>query len=255
MGKASSSKKIKRVQQAGASRTPGQRRQLGYPALIGAILVVGLVLTAFAVSHRRTVEQVSPAVGESWVAGYGTYICDGFVDNPETVEADAPADLHSDGLIHIHPTAEDNAGENAVFGLFTNAVGIQVGDGTLTLPDGTPYADGDDCNGEPGRVALYVWPPQAGENTDPRVITTGIPATRFTDDGQTFVLAFAPRGAEVPLPPSADRIDDPDDTEPTVADAPATTTTVAAGDTSTTVAGGATTVPPGGGETPTTAGG
>lgn len=254
MGKASSSKKIKRVQQAGATRTPGQRRQLGYPAMIAAIVVVGLVLTAFAVSHRRTVEQVSPAVGESWVAGYGTYICDGFVDNPATIEPDAPADLHADGLIHIHPTAEDNAGENAVFGLFTNAVGIQVGDGTLTLPDGSTYTDGDDCNGEPGRVALYVWPPQSGDNTDPRVITTGIPATRFTDDGQTFVVAFAPRGADVPLPPSADRIDEPDVAEPDVAEAPATTTTVPSGETTTT-APGATTAPVEGGETTTTVGG
>jgi hypothetical protein len=42
MGKASSAKKIKRVQQAGVSRAPGQRRNMAYPALILAILVVGV---------------------------------------------------------------------------------------------------------------------------------------------------------------------------------------------------------------------
>ena len=41
MGKASSSKKIRRVQQAGVSRAPGQRRNLAYPALIVGIIVVG----------------------------------------------------------------------------------------------------------------------------------------------------------------------------------------------------------------------
>lgn len=216
MGKASSSKKIKRVQQAGASRTPGQRRALGFPFLIGAIIVVGLVLTAFAVQHRRNVEEVAPTVEDRWVEAYGTFICDEFITNFSTVQADAPIDLHDDGLIHVHPTDETNAGENALFALFAQSVGLQVADGTITLPDGTTYSDGDDCNGEEGRVALYVWPPQAGENTDPRVITTGIPTTRFLDDGQSYVLAFAPRGTEVPLPPSISRLDSPIDAEPEV---------------------------------------
>ncbi len=60
MGKASSSKKIKRVQAAGATRSPGQRRQLGFPALIIGIIVVGLIGTFFAVAHRRDIEQVRP---------------------------------------------------------------------------------------------------------------------------------------------------------------------------------------------------
>lgn len=217
MGKASSSKKIKRVQQAGATRTPGQRRELGYPALIAGIVVVGLAVTVLAVLHRRDVQEVRPTVEDHWVAAYGTFVCDEFLGNLDTVEADAPADLHADGLIHIHPTSEENAGENSVFGLFLTASGVVVGpDGTLTLPDGTSYAEGDDCDGEPGRLALYQWPPQSSENTDPRIITSDIAGTRFTEDGQIYVLAFAPRGAEVPLPPSTSNLDDPDDTEPEV---------------------------------------
>jgi hypothetical protein len=231
MGKASSSKKIKRVQQAGATRSPGQRRELGYPALIVAIVVVGLVLTVLSVLHRRSVEEVRPTVDDSWVAPYGTFICNEFIGNLDTVQADAAADLHADGLIHVHPTSEETAGENAVFGLFLESAGVVVGaDGSLTLPDGTTYADGDDCDGEPGRLALYQWPPQAGENTDPRIITSDIPGTRFTEDGQIYVLAFAPRGAEVPLPPSISNLDEPDDTEPEVVEpSGATTTTAPAG--------------------------
>ncbi|MCB1272318.1 MAG: hypothetical protein M9942_06760 [Microthrixaceae bacterium] len=239
MGKASSSKKIKRVQAAGATRSPGQRRQLGFPALIAAIIVLGLVGTAFAVAHRRTNEEVRPVVGDNWVAAYGTYICgEAFnLGNLDNVVEDAPVDLHADGLIHIHPTDEENSGAGAVFGLFLESVGITVGDGTLTLPpsdlypEGKTFTDGDECPGEDGgepqegRVALYQWPPQAGENTDPRIITTNIAGTRFTEDGQTYVLAFAPRGAEIGFPPSHDRIDDPDDTEPEVVDSSSTTTT------------------------------
>lgn len=228
MGKASSSKKIKRVQQAGATRTPGQRRQLGYPALIAAIVLIGLIGTVLAVLYRRDVEQVRPTVDDQWVAAYGTFVCDEFIGNLDTVQPDAPADLHADGLIHIHPTSEESAGENAVFGLYLTSANIGLGaDGSLTLPDGTTYADGDDCNGEPGRVALYQWPPQSSDTTEPRIITTNIAGTRFNEDGQTYVLAFAPRGAEVPLPPSTDNLDEPDDTEPDVDES--TSTTVAPG--------------------------
>lgn len=237
MGKASSSKKIKRVQAAGATRSPGQRRQLGFPALIAGIILVGLVGTVLAVSHRRTNEEVRPVVGDNWVAAYGTYICgEAFnLGNLDNVVADAPVDLHEDGLIHIHPTEEENSGAGAVFGLFLESVGITVADGSITLPpsdtypEGRTFTDGEECPAEgggepePGRVALYQWPPQAGENTDPRIITSNIAGTRFTEDGQTYVLAFAPRGAEIGFPPSHDRLDDPDDNEPPVSEAPSTT--------------------------------
>ncbi|MGI9579272.1 MAG: hypothetical protein ACR2OH_13820 [Microthrixaceae bacterium] len=254
MGKASSSKKIKRVQAAGATRTPGQRRELGYPAVIALIIVVGLVLTALAVMSRRDTQEVRPTVEDNWVAAYGTYICNEFIGNLPTVQEDAPVKLHADGLIHIDPTDESNSGENAVFGLYLTSAGIVVdATGALTLPDGTTYTNGDDCNGEPGRVALYQWPPQSGENTDPRIITNNIAGTRFTEDGQSYVLAFAPQGAEVPLPPSVSNLDNPDETEPEVVDAAETTTTVAGEGTDTTAPAGEpseTTLPEG--ETTTT---
>lgn len=261
MGKASSSKKIKRVQAAGATRSPGQKRQLGFPALIVAIIVVGLAGTALAVSHRRTNEEVRPTTEDHWVAAYGTYICgeEFNLGNLDNVAKDAPVDLHADGLIHIHPTTEKNSGSGAVFGLFLDSVGITLANGTMTLPDGRTFTDGDECpaNGdkpaEPGRVALYQWPPQAGKNTDPRVITSNIATTRFTEDGQTYVLAFAPRGAEVGFPPSQARLEERDDTEPRVSKAPETTEAPATTAPGTTVPGApdapATTAAP---ETPST---
>mgnify|MGYP001813609315 FL=1 len=241
MGKASSSKKIKRVQAAGATRSPGQRRELGFPAVIIGIIVVGLVLTALAVMQRRDSEEVRPTVDDNWVAAYGTYICNEFIGNLPTVQEDAPVDLHADGLLHIHPTDESNAGENAVFGLYLTSAGMSIDPGgSLTLPDGTTYANGDDCDGEPGRVALYQWPPQAGENTDPRIITNNIAGTRFTEDGQSYVLAFAPQGAEIPLPPSVSNLDEPDFDEPEVVEpSDGATTTTAAGEPSGTTTPGA----------------
>jgi len=224
MGKASSAKKIKRVQQAGATRSPGQRRQLGFPALVIGILVVGLVLTGFAIGHRRSIERVAPSVGDEWYMAYGTNICGLFQESYPNVGADGDIFLGADGLINVRPTSEDTEGANALFGSFLQSIGIQVSDTSIVLPDGTTYTNGETCEGLEGeaRVALYEWPPQSGENTDPRIITSNIGGTRFTDDGRTYVLAFAPRTEEIPLPPSHDRLENPDtDSARPVSDDPA----------------------------------
>jgi hypothetical protein len=249
MGKASSAKKIKRVQQAGATRSPGQRRQLGYPALIAGILVVGLALTFLAVQHRRDVEKEEPAIGTVWHEAFGLYVCGEFRGTLQPTDPDAPIVLYPDGLIRVAPDAADNAGANATFALFFEAMGLQVTDTSITLPDGTTFNNGDDCGGQPGRVALYDWPPQAVSETEPRIISSAIAGTRFNADGRSYVLAFAPRDAEVSLPPSVDALGNPSDEKPKKAE----TTTSAAGETTTTVAGETTTTAAG--DTTTTAAG
>jgi hypothetical protein len=87
------------------------------------------------------------------------------------------------------------------------------------------------------------------EETEPRIISTAITGTRFNADGRSYVLAFAPRDAEVSLPPSVDALGNPSDEKPKKAE----TTTTAAGETTTTVAGETTTAPAE--ATSTTAGG
>ncbi len=241
MGKASSAKKIKRVQQAGVSRAPGQRRNLGYPALIIGILIVGSVLVFFARGERSAAADEAPVANQDhWHAAFGLDICGQLQDNPGDAGPDTKGiHTHQDGLIHIHPFVGAAAGENATFQVFADQTGIEVTDDSLTLPDGTTYTNGDDCEDEDGkkeagRVALYVWPPQATDATDPEVITSDIATTRFTEDGQTFVLAFVPKGTEVALPPSVEALANPIDletppeegsTEFTTTTAPGATTT------------------------------
>jgi hypothetical protein len=263
MGKASSAKKIKRVQQAGVSRAPGQRRNLGYPALIIGILVVGSVLVFFARNEREASASEAPVANQDhWHAAFGIDICGEIQPNPGDAGPDTKGiHTHQDGLIHIHPFVGAAAGQNATFQVFAEQTGIEVTDDSFTLPDGTTYTNGDDCENEdgetePGRVALYVWPPQATEATEPEIITSDIAGTRFTEDGQAFMLAFVPEGADVPLPPSVEALANPIDletppeegsTEFTTTTAPAddaSTTTAPAGDAATTTA--PTTTAPGG---------
>lgn len=220
MGKASSAKKIKRVQQAGVSRTPGQRRNLGYPLLIVGILVVGSVLVFFAREERAVAANEAPVANQDhWHAAFGLDICGEALPNPGDAGPDTRGiHTHQDGLIHIHPFVGAAAGENAVFGRFAEQTAIEVTDDSLTLPDGTTYTNGDDCEDEDGkkeagRVAMYVWPPQATEATEPEIVTSDINEIRFTDDGQAFVLAFVPEGAEVTLPASVEALANPIDLE------------------------------------------
>jgi hypothetical protein len=262
MGKASSAKKIKRVQQAGVSRTPGQRRKLGYPALIVGILVVGSVLVYFAREERAVAANEAPVANQDhWHAAFGIDICGETQANPGDAGPDTRGiHTHQDGLIHIHPFVGAAAGENATFQVFAEQTGIEVSDDSLTLPDGQTFRNGDDCededgNKEPGRVAMYVWPPQATEATEPEVVTDDIAGIRFTADGQAFVLAFVPEDAEVVLPASVEALANPIDletppeqgsTEFTTTSAPAegegtegsTTTAPAEGDTTTTAPAG-----------------
>lgn len=218
MGKASSSKKIKRVQQAGVSRAPGQRRNLGYPALIVAILLVGSVLVFFAREERSASASEAPVSNrDHWHAAFGIDICGDFQPNPADAGPDTKGiHTHNDGLIHIHPFGSAASGERAQFKVFAEQIGLEVTDDSLTLPDGTTYTNGDECEGEdgesePGRVAMYAWPPQATEATEPEVITSDIGDIRFREDGEIYVLAFVPEGADVSLPPSLEQLANPVD--------------------------------------------
>ncbi|MFZ4517551.1 MAG: hypothetical protein ACOYOP_04140 [Microthrixaceae bacterium] len=240
MGKASSAKKIKRVQQAGVSRAPGQRRNLAYPALIIGIIVVGTVLVWFARESRVSTAEVAPTSSDTWYSPFGTNICGEFQGNfPPKGKDTTGITTNGNGLIKINPKGKANEGAGATFDKFLASVGMTVAEGTLTLPDGTTKRDGEQCGTEAGRVALYVWPPQANDKSNPRVITQAaqINSARFVEDGQIFVLAFTPKGSEAKLPPSVAQLDDPE-AKPAKDTSPTTTTTEAGSTTSTTAGGG-----------------
>jgi len=247
MGKASSAKKIKRVQQAGVSRAPGQRRNMGYPALVGGIILIGLVLVVFARGERAAQASEAPVANQDhWHAAFGINVCGEFEANAADFGPDTTGiHTHQDGLIHIHPWLAASSGKNATFGVFADQIGLEVGSDSFTLPDGTTYTNGDDCTDadgkkEAGRMAMYVWPPQATDATDPEVVTEDIRDVRFTDDGQAFVLAFLPEGEEPPLPPSLPELAAPSDLEqPSQEGSTDFTTTSAPGATETTIAEGA----------------
>jgi hypothetical protein len=244
MGRASSAKKVARAARAGGRTSQGPKRQLAFPIGIAAIVVVGALLVVFARSANEEQVSASPRVGDHIHAAYGIYVCDAFLPALTDTGPDTSGlHTHADGVAHIHPFANGASGRNATLSKWGETVGLDVGSESFTV-DGTEYADGYDCNGQPAQVSLHVWPPDEPD-AEPEVITSDIGAFRLDTDRQLVTLAVVPEGTEVPRPESAGELDQLSDLSPleapsTTTSAPATTLAPGATDTTPTTAAGST---------------
>lgn len=230
MGKASSNKKIQRVQRAGTTKVAGQRRPLGFPLLLAAIVIVGSVLIYFARDARVASAAIKPEVNrDHWHVAFGVYKCDEYPGDAQSLN-DAKPDVlgihsHGDGLIHIHPFSSGVAGKRATFGAFADQVGIELSDGSATVPtaggDDLTLTTGDTCEitgdggektKEKAELKMFVWPPQANDKIKPKIYTENLGDIRFVEDQGIMALALVPKGTtNIPLPPSISQLSSPSD--------------------------------------------
>ena len=126
MGKASSQKKIARAARAGAATGPSERREIGFPALVGIIIVLGLGLVVWARTTRDA--QPEPTLQDHWHSAYGIYDCasDSFLAQFQSEFDPEGIHSHQDGLIHIHPFSDGVTGKKAVMGVFLDAMGASL---------------------------------------------------------------------------------------------------------------------------------
>jgi hypothetical protein len=216
MGKQSSAKKVKRAARAGGS-SAGRSFKWGFPAAIIAVLVVGVGLVAFAMTKPKGSETPPQISKDHWHSAQAVWLCDHFLETPlQDVAGDKLGiHTHGDGLIHIHPFSANAAGKKATLGVFAEDVGIQFGDDSFTLPDGSEYKTGDDCMGEKGTVEVVKW--SAGDLAgDPEVITSDFGAVRFLGNGEAYTIAFVKPDQDLKelLPPSVSQVNNPGDLSP-----------------------------------------
>lgn len=262
MGKASSAKKVARAARAGGSRRPGQRRPLGFPIMIVAIVLSGTLLILFARSNREASaaprSQASEPVNfDHWHAAYGVYDCDQFIFVDEgTAITDAVQDplgihTHGDNVIHIHPFTDAAAGRNARLALFFQDVNIDATDSKWTFPDGTVWDESTKkCGDEPGEIVVAKWndAQAAADGELPNeLITEDFGDIRFRNDREYYTFAFVPESALAEIPARPGLIDDlnglsdvpPDQNiEAPSSTVPGETSSTAPGDTSSTSAPG-----------------
>lgn len=219
MGKASSAKKVARAARAGGRKT-GKSRQIGFPAAVAIVVVLGLGLVAFAKVSGQLGEDAknSPKVGEHWHAAFGIYICDRFVENvnDRTPEDKLGIHTHQDGLIHIHPFQAAGAGKQATLNKFMGQVGMKASTSRIQLPAAKPFdkrtykAGETTCGGKPATVQVVHWKSalSAANGAKPAKTFTSDPGkVRFTEDLGAYTLAFVAKGTEVPPPPASGEIE------------------------------------------------
>ena len=213
MGKASSAKKVARAARAGGNRRPGQRRQLGFPALIALVVIAGVSLVVFARQNREANAAPLSQANEEfdhWHAALGISDCGSFVFDGGAGGAfftDALQDpqgihTHDDGVIHIHPFLDSAGGRNARMSIFFDDIRLEASDSVFTFPDGTVWdeaekqcGEGDDATA--GQIVLARWndAQAAADGERPtEIVTEDFGDVRFRNDREYFTLAYVPEG-------------------------------------------------------------
>ena len=217
MAQPSSSKKVQRAARAAAaSKGAGERRQLGFPLVLAAVVVLGVALVVFARSSRAPAE--APRVGnDHWHSAYAVYDCDRFL--PAFTSAADPDGIHShqDGVIHIHPWNSSASGDDARLDVFLEAMGVRISDDEISGPGIGVLEAGSDCNGEPTLIRAVRFTRIDPADADADEPVSGLAdiyeaAEEYADDFndvrllgdlEAFTFARVPLGAEVPPPPEA----------------------------------------------------
>jgi hypothetical protein len=261
MGKASSSKKVARAARAGGRSSGARQRNLLFPGVVGAIVLLGSGLIAYAANERKGDTQIPPvANADHWHAAYGIYVCGEWQPVIPEFESDLGIHTHGDGVIHIHPFSQNAAGEDATLGVFLEGTDVEVDGDELTigeneLTDGAKtWKEGDDqCDGEDAELKVAQWQDVSDSDAKPALLTSGFDDIRFREDGEGYTIAFVPEDeTEIPMPETAANLAELGAVD---ADPSAPTTTTGEGEGSTTTAGEGSTATTAGAPTTTTAGG
>jgi hypothetical protein len=189
--------------------SPAKHKTKGSTVVFGIVIAMVLGASVVAILASRG-GGGGPAVGDHWHAALGVDICGEFLPNAPSFEERAGteerAGLHShgDGLMHIHPFVEDEAGSKATVGRFFEYGGGLLSEEQIVAWDDTDVANGQSC--PDGRVATVRWSVNGEERA-------GNPADHVPEDGDVITIAFLPEGEAIPEPPSKETLPNPVDVQ------------------------------------------
>ena len=220
----SSARKAAKVTQRG--RTKSVRFQGGtlFPLIVALVVILGLGTVVYARQSIPAPDTTSPTINDHWHAVYGFYICGEWYTlggDLETVDSQGRltstpylqtgVHSHDDGVIHWHPFTSKAVGRRANIGLFLDVYSIELDEERLAFPTGQPIEAVENtefivgettCDGEPAELSVVVWPNAEDTGSGTRYIAN-FEDIRVENDGMVFVIAFMPRGEDVPIPPWA----------------------------------------------------
>jgi hypothetical protein len=213
VGTSSSAKKVARLAQKGKGRKVRFQGGTVFPAVVAAVIVVGLALIFYSratVPGLNAVEQAEQQVK----IGHGIYLCDEWVvvptlDDPAAAFTQFGVGNLAEGVAVMNPLPADGT-RGPRLGNLLGAYGVRVTDTRLTLPEGVaPETQYDEtstkCDGETATLSVLLWGGVDASKPD-RTFITAFDDVRFTENGQLVAVVFAPSGTEVPVPPSVDAL-------------------------------------------------
>ena len=233
MAPSSSAKKVARL----ASRGKGKkvRFQGGsiFPIAVALVVVLGLLLIVYGRQSRPTDGSGVPRVNDGsnidahWHAAFGIYACDTFqpkiTGTLEETGIDSSGSQvflndkfkilgihgHGDGIVHYHPASTKSSGNRAKLGVFLDSYNIKLNDTELVMPadqGGGKWSTKDfKCDGKNTQLTVRVWDHYNDTATFHDVVTD-FNNIRITNDGMVFVVAFVPKGADIPQPDWASQL-------------------------------------------------
>jgi len=205
VGRASSSKKVQRaVRAAASSRGVSERRELGFPLTLLAIVALGVVLVGFAKANQA--EAAHPTLRDHWHNAYAVYDCDHVLPPFQSQYDPLGIHSHQDGLIHIHPFSSSVTGDGARLGVFFETMGGAITDSSVSGPEIGELTEGSDCNGEPTVLQVARFDVDKLDQGPLEVVTENLADVTFEADRQAFTIALVPLGADIPPPPD-DRLE------------------------------------------------
>jgi len=172
-------------------KKPGQRTIWTY---LFFLVIALIVLVAALQLVGNVFGDKTPAIGDHIHAALVVNICGDVEDKaPEFLkragsEQSAGIHSHGDGLMHIHPEADDEVGSDATVGKFFEEGGWEVSEDRINLTNGWSFTDvtsGGTCpDGRPATVRFMV------NGTEQE----GNPADYAPEDGDRIIIAFLPDG-------------------------------------------------------------
>ena len=194
------------------ARTGGGDSRIGrilrpsFPALVVVIIAAGTALVTFAYTTRDV--QAHPVQHvDHWHSPYALWDCaegdeGAFLPHFTSTDDENGIHSHDDAIIHIHPYVENASGENATIEDFMTSMRAEISDDALTLADGRVLGEDVTCAGESAIIQVHRWEFANSVDEDPDVFTENLADTRFRNNGEAWVIARAPEGAELPPPES-----------------------------------------------------
>jgi hypothetical protein len=121
--------------------------------LVGLLVIAAIGGLSFWVTSGSN-STVMPTQNDHWHADYQIILCGEKV--PPQPYSQGGIHTHGKGQIHIHPHSPQTAGRNANLGNFFSSFNGSLTSGKISIPMVGTYENGDNCNGQPGEVVVYV---------------------------------------------------------------------------------------------------